>query len=952
MAPKININDPNLLNDPAVSSSAQLKTNPVIPAAAAAGGAVGAYTGAKPSQLVPEAAAVSGAVGAYNGVNPVATTSKTPVRVTTQPATQPTVDFMKYYQGWDPAAAKQDFQVTQGGDINKLMQARGVQPASSGLSGSYQAAYDKAGISGLESQLADKQKALTEAMNNINENPFYSEANRVGRIAKLQQSAQVDISNLVDQINLKRADVQNQMKYAQDSLTQFNALLEMGAASNLGSADIARLAQETGLSTDMITSAINTNKNKNVQLVSDGNGNYSVVDKNTWSVVKSFSVGGSSGAESSALSSIFGGSTPAALSGASAGSGAASTGNTGYMLPDGRVMNSDGSISDGTTNTSNQTSKTPILDFLTNVGKGIIAPFIQAGKTILGGGFEVGRALDSAAGNKYAYVDQNGQTVQNPFFNQQELQQANDNPGGFVLDKGVKPGVGVASYAVPFGKGAGTVSKALAPGAAVGAAQAASQADFSNPAEATEEILKGSIFGAASAGVLSLASSLLKLGGKMSSDVGSKARGSATQVRLDAGVWAAKREKFVEQVLQNDVPGTNAAAKYNNLGPTVSKIGDEIDSKLSAKTKTFNIDAMKADFKKNISAIFGTKDANSRSANKAINDQLQDWYRMANPEGMAAIPDTLTSNEVFKLKQFAGDGYGIIKQKIMNGKGLSPEEKVQWVARKTLDDIIAAAHPDVKELTMKQSALYDAAESLDAARFNGVDLPFNIGKIPANVTQTVAEVAGKGMQTAGKVLGAASKGVNPGQVSSRLPAAVAGAIDQGVDQQTQDSKNPVTNVDQNGNNDQGSSQVNHSSTVSRRSISLQQIQQILLNPNISKSTKAAYKEAYDLQEQYLKDNKSSGVDFNTLATTLGDYLTARSGTNAIDRLNPISPVGIKINIQRDIVGQMLARGIESGRLTDKDRDFYLSKMPSFWMDDAQAKAAIEGIVSGLKSKLE
>lgn len=57
----------------------------------------------------------------------------------------------------------------------------------------------------LEKQLADKQKALTVAMSNINDNPWYSEATRTGKLAKLNDVAQVDIGNLQAQINAQKA---------------------------------------------------------------------------------------------------------------------------------------------------------------------------------------------------------------------------------------------------------------------------------------------------------------------------------------------------------------------------------------------------------------------------------------------------------------------------------------------------------------------------------------------------------------------------------------------------------------------------------------------------------------------------------------------------------------------------------------------------------------------------
>jgi len=61
-------------------------------------------------------------------------------------------------------------------------------------------------ISTLEKQLADRQKAIITATGNINDNPFYSEATRVGKLAKLQEQSQQDVTNLTNQLAQKRAD--------------------------------------------------------------------------------------------------------------------------------------------------------------------------------------------------------------------------------------------------------------------------------------------------------------------------------------------------------------------------------------------------------------------------------------------------------------------------------------------------------------------------------------------------------------------------------------------------------------------------------------------------------------------------------------------------------------------------------------------------------------------------
>lgn len=65
--------------------------------------------------------------GAYPAANPPVVKQQQQ-----QPQQQTGGNFMDYYQGWDANQAQQDFQKVFGGDINKLMTARGVNTSGSG----------------------------------------------------------------------------------------------------------------------------------------------------------------------------------------------------------------------------------------------------------------------------------------------------------------------------------------------------------------------------------------------------------------------------------------------------------------------------------------------------------------------------------------------------------------------------------------------------------------------------------------------------------------------------------------------------------------------------------------------------------------------------------------------------------------------------------------------------
>jgi len=177
------------------------------------------------------------------------------------------------------------------------------------LSGIYKNLYDSSGISALEKDLSDKEKEYTEAKGKINENPFLSEATRVGRVAKLEQLFNERTANLRSDIEKKKADIETQLnlqmkqfdinsQQTQQALSQFNSLLSMGALTNASGADIANIARSTGLTSSMIEGAIAKSQEKEPQIISydDGtNQGFVTVDKNTGEIINKQVIGASSG---------------------------------------------------------------------------------------------------------------------------------------------------------------------------------------------------------------------------------------------------------------------------------------------------------------------------------------------------------------------------------------------------------------------------------------------------------------------------------------------------------------------------------------------------------------------------------------------------------------------------------------------------------------------------------
>lgn len=144
-------------------------------------------------------------------------------------------------------------------------------PAPLDLNATYQNLVSSSGITAKDAEIAQKRQQASEAKAKINDNPFLSEATRVGRIAKIDQLANDTLGNLQNEVATKRADIQMQLELqtkqfdinsqqAQQNLSQFNSLLTMGALDNASPEDIANITRSTGLSSGIIANAINAKK--------------------------------------------------------------------------------------------------------------------------------------------------------------------------------------------------------------------------------------------------------------------------------------------------------------------------------------------------------------------------------------------------------------------------------------------------------------------------------------------------------------------------------------------------------------------------------------------------------------------------------------------------------------------------------------------------------------------
>jgi hypothetical protein len=183
-----------------------------------------------------------------------------------------------------------------------------TNPATPDLQSMYKNLYATAGIDALQATIDEQAKIKTETNAKINDNPFLSEATRVGRIAKTEQLYNERTKNTLDQIATKKADVEMQLNLAtkqfdinsqasKDALDRFNTLLSVGALDGASGEDIANITRSTGISSSAIQSAISANKKKNVkssliQSTDDsGNVTATVINTETGEIISKTSLG-------------------------------------------------------------------------------------------------------------------------------------------------------------------------------------------------------------------------------------------------------------------------------------------------------------------------------------------------------------------------------------------------------------------------------------------------------------------------------------------------------------------------------------------------------------------------------------------------------------------------------------------------------------------------------------
>lgn len=388
----------------------------------------------------------------------------------------------------------------------------------------------------------------------------------------------------------------------------------------------------------------------------------------------------------------------------------------------------------------------------------------------------------------------------------------------------IKGGVGTAAMFIPGGQSTmiGKVAASTTAGAAAGYGA-------SEDGEELESALGGAAIGAALPIVGGGLKWLFSRGGKEAAEATAKTnvlkrageylREDATKIRVKPSVWGAKKEKAILETLNTlGIEGT-PQQKYELLAPKMEQLGKQVGDELTAKPSNIKFIDVITKFKDNLKSAIRTSDLSSTTAQKEIKGYLTDLYEVAGHDPKGQISNV----DFFKLKQLVNEDYQGVAKKILSNTPLTDREKVIAVARQVFDDVVSAANPEVKELTLMQSHLYDAASSLSKAR-DAVPTTRIMGTtVPTPILKGGEDKLGRVLSSAGdKVEAVKSGGMSVVDAVGRnlpgTPTTVAAGVGMlGGEQNTPDAQNQTQGVPGSengaGQENNGQQETDHGSTI-------------------------------------------------------------------------------------------------------------------------------------------
>lgn len=652
-------------------------------------------------------------------------------------------------------------------------------------------------------------------------------------------------------------------------------------------------------------------------------------------------------------------------------------------------------------------SKQPKTGLVGSVVKSITSPYINTAKNVGAAGFEVARAVPTAFkkndNNKYSlYVNpETGKEVDNPFVSDQELAKLSQP---LSLDKGsalrqqVSDSANIGAWAVPFGKGTGVAQKALLPGAGVGVLTSIDpNVDVS---ELPEKMIEGAAKGAALSGLLyggtqafsKAKGAMNKTGDKLQQE-GTNFRQGVRQVRLKPEVGGAQKEQSVNKVLDDLGFAGTPQQQYEKLQPTMTKLEKIIKEKLAVSPLKFDKKAIRNEIVKELEEqgfLIGAKA--KKTASQALDDVMDDVVTKGGKD--------LGSMQLFLVKQKLNKISQRISDKMDRGLTVSPTDEVMMATRDALDGIIAKYHPDVKDLTLAQSSLFDSARSLSSARTNAPVFRVAGTSLPAAITTRGKARAGQIAEGGGNLIKNLAGGIpestgydnviskfinkSPKNITSNVVARTPSLVG-GINQVSEEENNAQNGYkDQTANNEsytQLDTSNDHNNIIPPETTpvnpygatveELGQLYALALGSGDKKAI-SQLKELYDVEMEYQKNygskagqrlpasNVATLAEMETAIQLMPKlwtlYEESRSVFNPalgkIRTINPYDKDAQKANTTIFLVKQIIGKGLEGGVLRKEDEYKYEKILPKLTDTPSTVEAKIQLLEQVLQEKYD
>lgn len=535
------------------------------------------------------------------------------------------------------------------------------------------------------------------------------------------------------------------------------------------------------------------------------------------------------------------------------------------------------------------------------------------------------------------------------------------------LERGLAVGTEIGtSVLTPEAKGAGAgarIFSAAKQGAMLAGSRAATSLEDMTPEERLKKTLTDAGLGALTVGALqggSEAVSALAKGsqatkkiGENITEKGGEIRQGVRKIHEPAGVWSASKEQKINETLDKLNIGGTAGEQYTQLEPAYNKLTKAISDFLDESAKPVASKDLQTNVQKALEDIPGDVLAESQGAKE---------FEKITKE-ISKIKD---SKDLFAMKQWLNGRLGRVYAKLEKGNPLSPAEEVILESRDVIDKTITKVHPEIKDLTMTQSHLRDAAPSLAKARLVVPTQRIMGTTVPASITQKAQDIAGKGVQNAGKVVekagqfGSAGFGFaeKPVQILTKGAQKVAPLLVtpstpfENVPNVTSDTQGNESQAAQNENGQTLESKTNHKQSVAQTvtGFTVEQHLKALSQAKAAGDTQAAkaIQQQLDIEQAYQKTLPSAKP---LTAQQKKDKASADSGLRALDKME--KEMGLDPNTgtysKKDVVlkaaipGSLGARQFATARkeasdvitrlrtgaaLNKDEAAYYMSQLPS------------------------